>query len=82
MVEMLMEIKEMKCSGCETTIRKHLLKLAGIYDARADFKTGKLLLSVTSGFQPSEVVKALPHLGYTVVEYSDGTFCTENVSTE
>jgi len=76
MREIFMEIKDMKCAGCEATIRKRLLKLAGVYDARANFKTGKLLLNVTSAFQPSEVAKTMQELGYTLVED------TENPVTE
>ncbi len=66
MREIYMEIKDMKCSGCESTIRKRLLTLAGIYDARASFKTGKLLLSVTADFQQSQVAIAMHELGYTL----------------
>jgi len=68
MREIFMQIEDMKCSGCEATIRKRLLTLAGVYDARASFKTGKLFLSVTVDFQPSEMAIAMHELGYTLGE--------------
>ncbi len=61
-----MEITDLKCTGCEATVRKQLLKLESVYDARASFKTGKLMLSVRADFQPPEAVKALLEIGYTL----------------
>ncbi len=82
MREIFMKIKDMKCSGCEGTIRKRLLRLEGVFDARANFKTGKLLLNVTPDFQPSEVPKVMQELGYTLDEHTNGTLYNENISTE
>ncbi len=66
--EIFMKITDMKCAGCEATVRKQLLKLESVYDARASFKTGKLMLSVRSDFQPSEAVRILQEVGYTLVQ--------------
>jgi len=33
--EITIKVIDMKCDGCEATIRKALLKLGGVYDARA-----------------------------------------------
>ena len=71
MKEVFMEIKDMKCSGCEATIRKRLLTLKGIYDARANFKNGKLQLNVTSDVQPSEVTRVMKELGYTLANHTN-----------
>lgn len=64
--DVFMKITDMKCAGCESTVRKQLLKLENVYDARASFKTGKLLLSVRQEFQPSEAVQVLQEIGYTL----------------
>jgi len=66
MREIFMQVTDMKCAGCEATIRKRLLKLDGIYDARANFKTGKLCLNVTHEFQPLDAQSAMAELGYTL----------------
>ncbi len=67
--DIFMNITDLKCAGCESTVRKRLLKLDGVYDARASFETGKLLLNVHPDFQPSEASVALREIGYTL---SDG----------
>ncbi len=55
----------MRCDGCENTIRKRLLKLDGIYDARANDKTGEVHLSVNeSVFRMTDVDAAIRELGY------------------
>ncbi len=68
--EVTIQIEDMKCTGCEATIRKRLLTLKGVYDARANFKTGQILLNVSSGFQMSEAGKAIGELGYTPEKHS------------
>jgi len=64
--DIFMEITDLKCAGCEATVRKQLLKLESVYDARASFQTGKLMLSVRADFKPPEAVKALQEIGYTL----------------
>ncbi len=66
--EVEMKIKDMKCSGCEGTVRKKLLTVNGVYEARANFKNGVVLLSVASSFQSAEALKAIRDLGYTPVQ--------------
>ena len=66
--ELEMRIKDMKCAGCEGTIRKALLKLEGVNEARANFKSGLVLLSVSSSFRYPEAIKAIQDLGYTLVK--------------
>ncbi len=65
MREIVIHVEDMKCAGCEATLRKKLLTLNGVYDARANFKNGAVLLSVNSGFQISAADKAIRELGYT-----------------
>ncbi|MDQ6955825.1 MAG: heavy-metal-associated domain-containing protein [Mariprofundaceae bacterium] len=66
--EVAMKIEDMKCAGCEGTVRKKLLTVKGVYEARANFKSGAVLLNVSSSFQSSEAVKAIRELGYTPVK--------------
>ncbi len=68
--EVTIKIEDMKCTGCEGTIRKRMLTLKGVYDARANFKSGMLLLNVSSGFQMPEADKAIRELGYTPEKHS------------
>ncbi len=63
--EVRLKVEDMKCAGCEATIRKRLLTLKGVYDARANFKTGDVLLNVNSSFQISRADEAIRTLGYT-----------------
>ena len=57
----------MTCDGCEATIRKRLLKLVGVEDARANHKTGELHLYVyPADFNMRDVDAALQELGYGV----------------
>jgi len=69
--ELEMKIKDMKCTGCEGTVRKALLKLEGVDDARANFKSGLVLLSVSSSFQSSEAIKVIQNLGYTPIKFNE-----------
>jgi len=72
MREIFMQVKDMKCTGCEATIRKQLLKLDGIYDAHASFKTGKLCLNVTPEFQPLDALTSMAEVGYTLEADTEG----------
>jgi copper chaperone CopZ len=65
-IDIFMNISDLKCAGCEATVRKRLLKLDAVYDARASFRTGKLLLSVRPDFDAAEAVAALREIGYTL----------------
>ncbi len=65
MKELTISVTGMKCTGCEGTIRKTLLKLNGIYDARANYRTGEIWLQIIeSKFNFSEVDAALCSIGY------------------
>jgi len=65
MKELTIFVTGMKCTGCEGTIRKALLKLNGVYDARANHRTGEVWLQVIeSKFHFSEVDAALCSIGY------------------
>jgi len=64
MNEITIKVIDMKCDGCEATIRKALLKLDGVYDARADHKIGNVWLSVRSGFSIVAADEAIRKLGY------------------
>ncbi|GMQ99581.1 MAG: hypothetical protein BMS9Abin18_0399 [Zetaproteobacteria bacterium] len=65
MKEMTIRVIDMKCAGCEATIRKELLKLNGVYDARANFKTGDVWIHVNeSRFRIAEADEAIRNLGY------------------
>ncbi|PCI43835.1 MAG: hypothetical protein COB41_06110 [Proteobacteria bacterium] len=66
--EIIMQVEDMKCAGCEGTVRKQLLTLQGVYDARANFKSGAILLNVDVSFKPVEAFKAIKNLGYTPVK--------------
>ena len=66
--EVVMKVEDMKCAGCEGTIRKQLLMLQGVYDARANFKSGLILLDVEPSFKSMEAFKAVEKLGYTPVK--------------
>jgi len=66
--EITMQVEDMKCAGCEGTIRKQLLTLKGVYDAQANFKSGVLLLDVEPSFKPMEAFKAIEDLGFTPVK--------------
>jgi len=69
MKEIAIKVADMKCDGCEATIRKALLKLNGVYDARADHKTGNVWLHVNeSRFRIVEADKAIRKLGYEPAE--------------
>lgn len=63
-----MKVEDMKCAGCEGTIRKQLLMLKDVYDARANFRSGMLLLNVESSFKAADAVKVIRDLGFTPVE--------------
>ncbi len=70
MKEMTLHVGGMKCDGCEATIRKALLKLDGIFDARANHKTGRLWLQVhESRFSISKVDETIRGLGYAPEAY-------------
>jgi len=65
MNEIIIKVIDMKCNGCEATIRKALLKLNGVYDARADHKTGNVWLHINkSRFRIAEADEAIRKLGY------------------
>jgi len=65
MKEITIRVVDMKCDGCEATIRKALLKLNGIYDARANHKTGNVWMHVKeSRFRIAEADDAIRKLGY------------------
>ncbi|MDQ6960382.1 MAG: heavy-metal-associated domain-containing protein [Mariprofundaceae bacterium] len=69
MKEITIKVADMKCEGCGATIRKALLKLNGVYDARADYKTGNVWLHVTeSRFRIAEADAAIRGLGYELEE--------------
>ena len=66
MTEMQFKVLDMKCTGCESTIRKRLLKLDGVLDARANHKTGEVHLTVRQqDFCMANVDAAIRELGYT-----------------
>ncbi len=55
----------MTSNACESTIRKVLLKVNGIYDARADHKTGNVWMHVNeSHFHIVEADEAIRKIGY------------------
>jgi len=65
MNEIIIKVIDMKCNGCEATIRKALLKLNGVYDTRADHKTGKVWMQVNeAAFRIAEADEAIRKLGY------------------
>jgi copper chaperone CopZ len=66
--EITMQVEDMKCAGCEGTIRKQLLMLKSVYDARANFKNGVILLNVGPSFKLEEAFKVIEELGYTAVK--------------
>lgn len=66
--EITMQVEDMKCAGCEGTIRKKLLTLQGVYDARANFKSGVILLNVASSFKAVEAFNVIENLGYTAIK--------------
>ncbi len=69
MKEITIRLADMKCTGCEATIRKALLKLNGIYDARANHKTGEVWMQVNeTGFRIAEADEAIRKLGYKIEE--------------
>jgi len=69
MKEITIKVNDMKCAGCEATIRKELLKLNGVYDARANFKTGDVWMHVNeSSFRIAEADEAIRELGYKTEE--------------
>lgn len=69
MKEITIRIADMKCAGCEATIRKALLKLNGIYDARANHETGEVWMQVNeTGFRIAEADEAIRKLGYKIEE--------------
>lgn len=65
MKEITIRVNDMKCDGCGVTIRKALLKLNGVYDARVDYKTGNVWMHVNeSRFRIAEADEAIRKLGY------------------
>lgn len=65
MNEITIKVADMKCDGCEATIRKALLKLDGVFDARANHKSGEVWLQVNeSDFRVSAADAAIRGLDY------------------
>ncbi len=65
MKEITVRIGGMTCDGCEATIRKALLKLDGIYDARANHKTGHVWVGINeSSCRIAEIDRTIRNLGY------------------
>jgi len=68
MKNIVIRVTDMKCTGCEATIRKAMLKLDGVYDARADFESGIVWIDVHDGFSIAAADTAIRSLGYTPEE--------------
>jgi len=69
MKEITVRVIDMKCDGCEATIRKALFKVGGVYDAQADHKTGKVWMQVNeSVFRIVEANETIRKLGYKTEE--------------
>jgi len=71
MKHLAIRITDMKCAGCESTIRKALLKLDGVYDARGDHKSGLVWIEASDGFSLLRADQAIRELGYTPEERGD-----------
>ncbi len=69
MKEIIIHVNDMKCDGCEATIRKALFRVNGVYDARADHKTGKVQMQVNeAAFRIVEADEAIRDIGYEPTE--------------
>lgn len=57
-------IDNVKCGGCENTVRKALLGFPELRDPGVDFKEGKVWFQAPEGFDDQPVKDKLRSLGY------------------
>lgn len=61
------EIQNLKCGGCATTIKNKIDKTEGIESVSVDVETSTLSFEYTNEIQYKNVVKVLSDIGYPVV---------------
>ena len=54
----------LKCSGCENTVKKHLLEIEGVEDVKIELEEGSVLVEYHDAGTHELVIRLLKELGY------------------
>lgn len=66
--EVELTVEGMSCAGCEASLRFALSSLAGVTQAKADFRAKKVEVAFDSSLtDEDEVRRTIEDMGYTVV---------------
>ena len=65
------KVLNMKCSGCENSIRNSLKMLKGVKDVSANHETGEVIVTLKNEEIKDDVKKLLNDLEFTVVDDSE-----------
>jgi Cu+-exporting ATPase len=69
-VEVSIEVSGMTCEGCENAIKKNLVEIAGVKEAKASHTDSLALVTFDqSKTSIDEIVKTIENTGYTVGEH-------------
>jgi copper chaperone CopZ len=66
MKELIIEVENLKCGGCETTLHNALIKLNGIHDVKIDIDNSMVSLEYVGNKEAKEktIEKKLAQIGY------------------
>jgi copper chaperone len=72
-MEQIFAVENIKCGGCENTIRKALLKIPMVEDVSVNIQTGTII--ITGGAERKPILEKLYELGYP--EVGDNSFISK-----
>ena len=61
----ILTVNNIKCGGCETTVRTNLTKIDGVQNIRVDASTGEVEFDYPNEVTLEKVKQKLNNLGYT-----------------
>jgi copper chaperone len=61
----LLIVNNIKCGGCETTVRNSLTKIEGVQNIRVDASTGEVEFDYPNETTLGQIKQKLNNLGYT-----------------
>lgn len=68
MKEIILNVKGMMCEGCENRVQNVLGNIDGVERVNADYKTGKVSISLNKEVEQSIFEKAIDDIGYEVIK--------------
>ena len=68
MEEIILNVKGMMCEGCENRIKNVVKNLDGIEEVKADYNTGKVIITLNKDIEKETISEAIVDIGYEVVK--------------